>query len=245
MKRYSFNLIEIILTVAVIAFGVVVILGMLPKGLKASRTAGLESYSSEIVDQMASYLQANGAAGITPEFTTDTAERNFLNDFVSDDTTDRLIMSSYPALAGYNDLSQALPGSLSSHFTRTNTAGVFQLNGSHSYEESVYIIVMGDTYTDDVGGDHETETRIDFSGMLRVWKRPRAYERVRITPHVSGTHDCYANHEESSYALEVEDAPMTSTGNIRGATVCMELSYPLSLPYAERTKRYYSFEVGE
>lgn len=244
MKRYSFNLIEIILTVAVIAFGVVVILGMLPKGLSASRNAGMQSYASEIIDQMASYLQANGASGITPEFTTDTAEKNFIDSFVSDDTTDRLIMNSYPKLAEYNDLSQTLPGSLSSDFSRTNTAGVFQLNGSHSYEESVYIIVMGDTYTDDVGGDHETETRIDFSGMLRVWKRPRAYESVRVNDSTNYFSKTDAE-KEGDFKLEVPELPLGASGNIKGATVCMELSYPLSLPYDQRTKRYYSFEVGE
>ena len=40
VKINHFNLIEIVLTVAVIAFGVVVILGMLPKGLRAARNAG-------------------------------------------------------------------------------------------------------------------------------------------------------------------------------------------------------------
>ncbi len=247
--RYRFNLIEIILTVAVIAFGVVVILGMLPKGLTATRAAGFESYASEIVDQMGNYLQRNGAAAIKPECADDTAEKNFIDSFVSDGDTDKLIMNSYPKLVEYNDLSLNMASSpLSDDFTRTNTAGVFKLkDGSSDDQKSVYLIVMGDKYEDDVDGDSEANYRVDFTGMLRTWKRPRNYERVRIQHQAAGTHDCFDKGCESHYELEVEEVPLSASGTdpFKGAVVCMELSFPLSLPYAERTKRYYSFEVGE
>lgn len=242
MKRYSFNLIEIILTVAVIAFGVVVILGMLPKGLKASRTAGLESYSSEIIDQMASYLQSKGADAIDPTCNDEAAEESFLSDFVSDSPMDRLITDSYTKLLVYNDLSnpnseKEFPSDLAADFTRTNTAGVFKLNdGTPDWQKDIYIIVMGDTYTDNVGGDHETEIRVDFSGMLRTWKRPRKYQQLYCTHKTTGEHDC---------RIAGCTFDWTETTASTGAVVCMELSYPLSLPYDQRTKRYYSFEVGE
>ncbi len=252
MKKqiYNFNLIEIILTVAVVAFGVVVILGMLPKGLKAAKAAGFESYSSEIVDQLGSYMQLKGAASITAKVDTAAEEKSFVADFESDGDTDRKIMSRYPELVEYIDLSKSFSDS---DFKRTNTAGVFKLNnGSANWEKDLYVIVMGDRVTDTIAGDTETNVRIDFSGMLRVWKRPREYERVRlnhgsgVTDHLDAGHDCLSSGCESRFELEVVEVPLTGAGSlVKGATVCMELSYPLSLPYAERTKRYYSFDVGE
>lgn len=257
--RYRFNLIEIILTVAVIAFGVVVILGMLPKGLAASRTAGFESYSSEIVDQMGNYLQRNGAKAIEPTIS-EGEESDFLSkDFKSAETTpgklDRTIMAAYPKLVSYIDLSKNFdnekvitddgPQNLDELFSRTNTAGVFKLkDGTQKYEQGIYVIVMGNSYSNVIATDKETETRIDFSGMLRTWKRSRSYENVRV----NNDTDYFSQPDtdkETNFKLDVLDAPMTSSGDIKGAVVYMELSYPLSLPYAERTKRYYSFEVGE
>ena len=62
VKINHFNLIEIVLTVAVIAFGVVVILGMLPKGLRAARNAGMESFATDVIDQMCNYLAYSNSA---------------------------------------------------------------------------------------------------------------------------------------------------------------------------------------
>ena len=63
-KRYNFNLIEIVLTVAVVAFGVVIILGMLPKGMTAARNASAASYASSVIEQIGTALQLQGASKI-------------------------------------------------------------------------------------------------------------------------------------------------------------------------------------
>ena len=50
-------------------------------------------------------------------------------------------------------------------------------------------------------------------------------------------HECFGSDGKLKCTLSVADQ------NYAGSTVYMELSYPLSLPYADRTKLYYSFDV--
>ena len=101
ISQYRFNLIEIVLTVAVISFGVAVILGMLPRGLQAVRNAAMESYSSEVIDEMASYLQQRGASSITV-IKKANEEKDFLKDIDAD--IDEFIMKKYPLLVDQSDL---------------------------------------------------------------------------------------------------------------------------------------------
>lgn len=222
MKRHrQFNLIEIILTVAVIAFGVTVILGMLPKGLSATRAAGMESYASEVIDQMAGFLYQNGASGIPAAATAGAS-------------TDANVVPNYTGLLKYLNLA-VVASPESTYFERTGTPGVFKVKGANG----VYAIVMGDTY---VESDGETENRVDFSGMLRVWRESSVTGSVVTLDDVqidaSGTRWADTFPKFSNFSAQEGALP----GIVR---VCMELSYPLSLEYDQRTRRYYSFEVKQ
>ena len=248
-----FNLIEILLTVAVIAFGVAVILGMLPRGLALTRSAGMESYASEIIDQMAGYMFEIGTGNLS-EYT-EANEANYI-DYMKgsgDDTPtdlDKSIMKGYLQLIGSSADTGAVATSESSDkvgeqdsckFYRTGTAGVFKVDaGSGNTKKGIYVIIMGD-YNNRTGSDKES--RIDFSGMLRCWKRPlkvRALRQKTRPPTVDGTGAEAGWAENSTKRDEFEAAEITLKD---GAVLCMELSYPLTLPYNQRTKRYYTFEV--
>lgn len=218
MKKrvYFFNLIEIVLTVAVITFGVVVILGMLPKGLQATRNAGMENYVTDIIDQMATYIINN------------TDVQSKIKEYDKN-----LDLSDFDGLDHLKLLSQSEGG-----FNQVNAYDV----SNHTTHDNLYVIVRGDTHT----VDGEPEIRTDFTGMLRVWKSPSKYNVLKTTH--KGTdkeklHDCAAvpadaADEECEFSWEEVDVPED-----RAIQINMELSYPLSLPYKERSKRYYSFEV--
>ena len=244
-SQYNFNLIEIVLTVAVISFGVTVILGMLPRGLQAVRNAGMESYSSEVIDQMASYLQQRGASSITVTKKA-SEEKDFLKDIDAD--IDEFIMKKYPLLVDQSDLGKIFDDNdiedkeKKLNFKRTNATGIFSYT-ENDIDKSIYVVVMGD----EVKVDDDVRRQIDFSGMIRIWKRPREFNTVRIkhiekgvvTEKLPDDHDCIEKKcDENGFDKQKLDA-------IPGAVVCMELSYPLSLPYKERTKKYYVFEVDK
>ena len=223
-----FNLIEILLTVAVIAFGVSVILGMLPRGLLMTREAGVESYASEIIDQMAGFFFTEpnavlGLPGTAPDIT---------------DAIDSSVMSNYSGLLKYMDLTP-VQSPESDYFTGTGTSGVFRR------ASGVYVIVMGDAYDD---GDGETETRVDFSGMLRVWQETPSVHIVALNADAISSETGEGDEHFPNLRADVTGGAdfsaiaASSPGVVR---VCMELSYPLSRPYNQRTKRYYSFEVKQ
>lgn len=263
-----FNLIEILLTVAVIAFGVSVILGMLPRGLALTRSAGMESYASEIIDQMAGYMFELGVSGMSGlrDCSTETKEKDYIKAMLgsNDDTPtplDKNIMKGYLKLIGSNDngavstsenSDKVAEETSSCKFYRTGTAGVFRVDaGDGDTNKGIYVIVMGDYNNQSAAA--ERESRVDFSGMLRCWKRPlkvRALRQKTRPPTIDGTG------AEAGWAegySKRDDEPPTSPGAFEaadpddtyptGAVLCMELSYPLTLPYAQRTKHYYSFEV--
>ena len=222
-KNY-FNLIEILLTVAVIAFGVTVILGMLPKGMRASRNSAAVSYASDVIEQIGGYLQKNGAGAVNKKDGFDNVE-------------DNKIMKDYVKLVEYAyDPTKAISGD---DYRRTGTAGVFKCK-----DKDAYVVVMGDVQ--DVDG--EKEYRIDFSGLLRVCKKDAKGNFIAIdhSKHPA-SESCFKEKEHCGSAgigKAGKGFTLEKDVDILGSTVYMELSYPLSLPYDERTKRYYSFDVA-
>ena len=196
---------------AVISFGVVVILGMLPKGLRAARNAGVESFATDVIDQMCNYLAYSNSA------------REELEE----------VTTSFPDLKNYDNLKyiQLLSGE-SDGFKKVNVYGL----AASTTKKGLYAIVRGET----VNTGSENEAVVDFSGLLYVWRSPAKYSCVEANHKGDDAnkkmHDC--GKEGCTFKRETQDSSRTVQIN-------MELSYPLSLPYAERTKRYYSFEVNK
>lgn len=207
VKISHFNLIEIVLTVAVIAFGVVVVLGMLPKGLQAAKNAGIESFATDVIDQMCNYLTYHTGGNNLPS-----GYDTSLN------------------IADYDDLDHvALLNGSSDGFQQVNIYGL----APHSSVNGLYAIVRGESRT----VNSVTENSIDFSGMLYVWQSPAYHSRLEANHSGSDSgimHDCGKEH--CSFSRD-------RIQSVRTVQINMELSYPLSLPYSERAKRYYSFEV--
>ncbi|MBE6368962.1 MAG: hypothetical protein E7056_02230 [Lentisphaerae bacterium] len=246
MKKriYHFNLIEIVLTVAVIAFGVVVILGMLPKGLRATRNAAAVSYASGVIEQLGGYLQSRG---LTSNGTDNIECEDFDENFSAVDEKD--ILNNYTKLAEYiyrpNDLpiktAAETEKKLGDKFKPFST-GVFK----YADAKDVYVIVMGDSREI----DGERENRLDFSGMIRVCmqKEPEikvaaiTHNGVAVANDPDSSHECFNSDGDQQCGLDSDDFTARKV-KLNGAVIYMELSYPLSLPYAERTKTYYSFDV--
>lgn len=229
-KIYHFNLIEIVLTVAVVAFGVVIILGMLPKGLTATRNSATVTYASGVIDQLGGYFQTYGSQGVSS------------GEFDDDAKDDDVITGKYQSLVSQVDNSNYSDSDFV-WFSR----GVFKYKGA----DDVYVVVMGSEQEFE-GGEKESNT--DFSGMIRVCKKSGADRKITVA---AVTHEGVSEGAEPPAGHECFD----SDGNLKcgnasdkfhaeekqfkGATVYMELSFPLSLPYAERKKVYYSFDVKE
>ena len=218
-KRYNFNLIEIVLTVAVEAFGVVIILGMLPKGMTAARNASAASYASSVIEQIGTALQLQGASKIESTSFSD-------NQSACDDES---ICKNYVGLV--SSINGEPDEEVMSKY-KLFASGVFK----HTDFKDVYVVVMGNS--EEIDG--ERITNLDFSGMIRVCKKDGTTMTVPAIDHTSdANHECFGSDGKLKCTLSVADQ------NYAGSTVYMELSYPLSLPYADRTKLYYSFDVKQ
>ena len=226
IRVYHFNLIEIVLTVAVITFGVVLILGMLPKGLNAARNTATLSYASEVMEQMGYYLQQASINNQTSNVPTSRAA-----DSVLDNAN---IVSNYTQLIARSQPSGGLPpnevSGVPANFAATGIHGVYR----YTPDNGVYVIVIGNTEV----VDGEPETNVVFSGALRVWRENTAVNSITLSDsnHANGSH----NSGECNCNLD----NYTVRNNTEVRTVHMELSYPLSKEYAARSKTYYSFDVN-
>ena len=224
MKRqYNFNLIEIVLAVAVVAFGVVIVLGMLPKGLTVTQNAATVSYASSVIDQIGGALLKEGTAGIKSD--------NFNNS--AKDADD--IIENYTALAEYIDDREGLENSSLKDKFQYFSRGMFKYKDA----DDVYVVVMGDSR--EIAG--ERENRLDFSGMIRVCKKSDVKTTAAVIKHSSsGEHECF-DEDGNANCVTNSDKFEKNEQKLSGSTVYIELSYPLSQPWAERTKVYYSFDV--
>lgn len=213
-KIHYFNLIEIVLTVAVISFGVVVILGMLPKGLRASRNAATVSYASEIMEQMGYYIQSQGTTGLDDKFANVEDSKTIAADYI------KLLMKN----------------NSQTNFSPAGVQGVYKYTGESA--KGVYVIVLGNNET----VDGEEVNNVLFSGMLRVAVKtdtPNYAARVDHSGHADDA-GCYPASGDPCGSKD-EDFKVEKAQNIK--TVYMELSYPLSVDYAARSKSYYSFDA--
>lgn len=228
IRVYHFNLIEIVLTVAVITFGVVLILGMLPKGLNAARNTATLSYASEVMEQIGHYLQLSTINNQTSHVPTSQAVNSVLDNTDITDNYMRLIAQSQP---GSNHVPDHVASGIPSNFQSTGMHGVYRYTPSNG----VYVIVIGNTEI----VDGEPETNVVFSGVIRVWSEATNVRRVTLNGHANGSHasdsECNCDISNGHYSVSNSNWPIR--------TVHMELSYPLSKEYAARSKSYYSFDV--
>ena len=210
-RRYNFNLIEIVLTVAVISFGVVVILGMLPKGLRAARNTATVSYASEVMEQMGYYIQKQNLNNLPDSFAN------------VEDSSD--VKSKYMSL---------IQGAVSG-FNSTGITDVYQYTAGAT--AGVYIIVVGNT--EEVNG--ENVTNVVFSGMLRVAKSESDLYKLGVNHSHTDDAGCYPASGDPCGSSDGDFAKQSASKKI--TTVHMELSYPLSVDYASRSKSYYTFDA--
>lgn len=214
-----FNMIEIALAMAIIAFGMTSILGLFPVGLNACRNAVAENCAADSVEQFAAYLKGYA----------ESSKANFESLFGTNATTGvyREPKPAAASIAVVNDF-------LSAIVSGKNTAGgaftpdavasgwsIFYPDAAHT--SGIYFSVMGPgNYLSPASGG--VFSSCDFAGMILVWKSPlKSY-----VPNPSG----------SAWILDVD------ANYERGAGLNVEISWPLGVAdYNARQKRTFYIEI--
>ena len=209
-------MIEVVLAMAIIAFGMSSILGLFPVGMNAMKSSMVDNYCSDSVDQMVGYLK-NQAEYSTATYTTLVTGMPDAAGLTTTLGVNRTNAVNGSTLDGYRDT--FLGDYRTSNFTATSTfkrvftdMNIFQVQTANM--PYLYFIVQGQM----------TSKNIDFSGMLLVWKSPVNYT-VQVSP-------------GNWY-----NGPAVPNAYQYFSGINFELSWPLEKPYAQREKKYYYIEV--
>ena len=160
--KHGFNLIEITLAIAIIAFGMSSILVLFPTGLQTTTDGVADSVVPDTADYVLSYLQAMIDLGWRDEKgelrTNNTVLKNAIDDEKPDvtaaDPGGSLKFEQLDDISSDND----------------KTINLFKAKGKkgiYLYEQSYY-----PTATEDFD---KKEKIVDFSAIVLVWKEPQTY----------------------------------------------------------------------
>ncbi|MDD5728561.1 MAG: hypothetical protein PHV59_08365 [Victivallales bacterium] len=263
-KIRFFNMIEVLLALTVIAFGMTSILGLFPVGLNASRNAVAQNCSADVADQLVTYLRVTGEIKLT----------QYANAFYDNEVSG----TSYETFATLTNAtvnsSGALPtvsGSEKEIYVNTNAESFLKAYGSNRIEDSG---------TD--ANKLEAGT-IDFVRVASGWSifkvdldtsknKPRTFFIIKgpnctqndvlgSTSKISRPVDFSAMALVWKSSVQIwrdkpdgtnwEIWPSFTEGTDPDSTVYyfsgrlnIELSWPLDLPYNERQKRYYQLIIN-
>lgn len=203
-NKHGFNLIEITLAIAIIAFGMSSILVLFPTGLQTTTDAVADSVVPDTADYVLSYFQAMIDVGWRDENGELRTGNNKALKALGDSKPDTA------AADPGADITFENLDNISSD--NEKTVNLFKANkkGIYLYEQSYYPTASEDF--------EEEQKVVDFSAIVLVWKEPK------------------------TFLYHAGDAPEEYEDD-NAATLCVEISYPASKPYAAREKQFYRLEL--
>jgi hypothetical protein len=148
-----FNMIEIALAMAVIAFGMTSLLALFPVGLNASRNSIAENYCSDAVEQFMAYIK----------FYAEKSQTNYTALFPNDGIKDNVTRD--------NTVCAAIDSTSNEQFLADFYNGVTTKREDANLNIYKYPCTgLGDVYF--VLQGPQGSTKYDFSAMFYVWKTP-------------------------------------------------------------------------
>ena len=208
MRKYGFNLVEIMLAIVVISLGMTAVFVLFPAGLNNHKTAMAENSLADLAEFIMSDVRARVALGSDTEAFTYELGSGTESDMAGitlDDEPD----------SGWTKVDDA--GTLWYRDGKTNIYLIRQLSGP-----------AGDRYT-------------DFAAIARVYQ-DSGFSSELMVPVRYGSVQSYADMNKA--------ASGSSSGDIKALDVSkfvfplvLEISYPADIPYADREKAYFRFEV--
>ena len=212
-----FNMIEVALAMAIIAFGMTSILGLFPVGMNASRNAIAENASIDSIEQFAGYIRSLAESNST----------NFDNLFTNGGATPLPTVTGLPTAAAIDTATAAFLDQFRIDRTTNQIAGFSlynSLNSDGTLNPAIYFVVQGP----------DGSANCDFMAMLKVWRSPVSMN-FRIDS--SAVTNPARTNNDVNYGwggglnIEISWPLSKNTSTFKG------------IPYAERQKRYYYIDI--
>ncbi len=218
-----FNMIEVALAMAIIAFGMTSILGLFPVGLNACRNSIAENCAADTVEQFSSYLKGYaGSSKANFETLLGTSAGTGYYNTNTNPMADAVTATAAQVAA--KDFLDAIVSGIAAPVYKGWTIFPYDSATPPSCK-NIYFTVMG-------AGDyfHPASTKFptnDFSALIAVWKSPLTYYRPNDTLPLP---DGWTQVTDDAYAT--------------GAALNIEISWPLDVAdYNARQKRTFYIEI--
>ncbi len=157
--KHGFNLIEITLAIAIIAFGMSSILVLFPTGLQTTTDAVADSVVPDTADYVMSYLQAMIDVGWRDEDGALRENNKALKDYIAEEKPDTAAADPGGSIEFKN------LDNISSDNEKTVNLFKSSNKGIYLYEQCYY-----PTASEDFDKDEKV---VDFSAIVLVWKEPK------------------------------------------------------------------------
>ena len=210
MRKYGFNLVEIMLAIVVISLGMTAVFVLFPAGLSNHKTAMAENSLADLAEFIMSDVRARVSLG---------------------SNKDGFASLTFPGGTGDMGVFDGEPEDSGSEWVRVEASSdtLWRLSGkSNIYLVRQFSGPSGNRYTD-FAAIARVYQDTGFSGELMV---PVKYGNVR------------------SYSDMDKTASGSDPGDIKELTVSsfvfplvLEITYPANIPYDDREKAYFRFEV--
>ena len=213
MRKYRFNMVEIMLAIVVLSLGMTMVFVLFPAGLSSHRTAMAENSLADLAELIMSHVRA--------ELTLGSNEVKF---------------TAAPAAAGSTAVTYDLDDDPTSKWTAIDGGGTLWQGKT---DKNVYLIRQLSGPPDD--------RYADFAAIARVYPDNNSdFSDDLLVPMKYGSAVDYYGHMDKSKS----GVTGTSAGDIRVLNIydflfpmVLEISWPANIPYADREKAYFRFEI--
>ncbi len=214
--KYSFNMVEIALAMAIIAIGLSSILVLFPVGINANKSATAENNLSDIAEYMISYMRANCAKewrlGSTSSLP---ATKPSIKAIAPDD----LGGTSWKAVRTSEENNN------SRYYYYDSTPGVLLFR-------QISVITEGE------GANKRSIEVPEFSAIIKIWRTPLDFYLPNSSAPGLGSKETLSHSHFSEVNLNTD-----TNGQRYALALFLELSWPADAPEDNREKRTFRFEV--
>ena len=238
-------MVEIALAMAIIAIGLSSILVLFPVGINANKAAIADNNLTDVAEYMISYMRAGCATEwrkIAEDGKTGSAAGSdyFFSNGMEDNFDDLTAAIKDEEAEGYPD------DSTNENFTKYWTPFGSSTGGTrlyrHKTSNGVFLFRQVSLLTDQ---DGTTEIEVpDFSAVIKIWKDTKSLLDIYV-PYVyaSDSIPCKKLDEIREASGYTKNQLLEYLDKRYGKALCLELSWPAEVPYENREKRVFRFEV--
>lgn len=242
--RYSFNMVEIMLAIVIIAVGMSSVFVLFPTGLNAHKTAVAENSIADLAEYIVSAVRAD----IEVENTTPAADDTSANaEKTLDGTKFKNRLDDFKSRSASENAAKVTPDP--DNLSNWDPVRNYNSKNSSSDKSDVSILKNSDGiyYIRQLSGP-EDDRFVDFSAIARIYKDEEDWlDHEFFISFVRSGNNLSTDYKKGIKKINVDSSDETVETEVVYEKFIMplvlEISYPADAEYEQREKRYFRFEI--